>query len=227
MKMHPLFAAGTLVLALAACRPGAAEYTESESPKNITVDNASASIDLRFVPRSSRLVAADAARLRGLAATGSIAPSDRVAVAAAGSPALAHARFETVAAELLHYNIVASERSLAPGRPNRAIVEAERYLVTLPPCPNWSKEATTRFTNTNASNFGCADATDLALIVANPADLASGRPFGPVEGEPEAAAVNRYLNDKVQLPAAANVGPIVAPSAQAPGPSAGAAGSPQ
>src|SRR5579862_8492748 len=148
MKLHPLLAAGALLLALAACRPGAAEYTDSEAPKNVTVNNASASVDLRFAPGSSRLLPRDAARLRTLAATGAIARSDRVTVAAAGSPALAQARFATIAAELLRYNIPASQRPLGPDRPNQAIVEAERYLVTLPPCPNWSKTPTIRFTNT-------------------------------------------------------------------------------
>lgn len=228
MKLHPLFAAGAVLLALAACRPGTAEYTESEAPKNIGLDNASATVDVHFAPGSARLLPADAALLRRLAASGRITGSDRVGVAAGGNPALAHARYEAIAAELLHFNIAASERPQMPGPPNRAVVIAERYLVTLPPCPNWSKDATIRFSNTNASNFGCADATNLALIVAHPADLAEGRPLGLAEAQPAAAAVNRYLNDKVQLPTAAALGPIAATSTAAPGGNAAAAaGSPQ
>src|SRR5579863_4926226 len=136
MKLQPCLVGIALLLALAACRPGAAEYTESEAPKNLVLDNATASVDVRFLPGSSRLLARDAARLRALAASGGIAPSDRVTVAAQGSPGLAKARFDTIAAELLPYRVVASAGTLGGVPPNHAIVETGRYLVTLPPCPN-------------------------------------------------------------------------------------------
>jgi pilus assembly protein CpaD len=221
-KLHPRLLAVAVLLALAACRPGAAEYTEAEAPKNLTLDNASAHVSLRFAPGSSRLVAGDAARLRALAASGGISSSDRVSVAAAGSPALATARFQTISAELLRYGVVASQRQLAAIPPNQAVIDSGRYLVTLPPCPNWSKSSATDFTNTSASNFGCATAVNLGMSVAYPADLVEGRPIMSTEGTPAAAAVNRYLTDKVQLPTAAAVGPIAAQSAGTP-PSAGAA----
>ncbi len=147
-------------------------------------------------------------------------------VAASGSPALAAARFESIAAELLHYHIIASQGSLSAAPPNRAIIETGRYLVTLPPCPNWSKQAHVGFTNTLPSNFGCATAVDLGLSVWNPADLAEGRPVGMAEAAPAAAAVNRYLNDKVLLPTAAALGPIAATNTGPPaGAGAGASGS--
>lgn len=214
MKLHPLIAA-VLVLSLAACLP--AEYTESEAPKNLTLDNASAHLSVAFAPGSSHLRAADAARLRAMVANGGIAPSDRVTVAVAGSPALAAARFETVAAELLRHRVVASQRSLAAVPPNQAVIQTERYLVTLPPCPNWSKFPSVRYTNTHSSNFGCATAVNLGLSVATPADLVEGRPLGLADGRPAAAAVNRYLSDSVQLPAATTVGPIAGAATQAPG----------
>lgn len=224
MRAHPYLVAGGLLLALAACRPGAAEYTEAQAPNNLVVDNASARLDLHFVPGSAHLYRRDAWRLASMAANGMIAPSDRVMVAAAGPPALAAARVHTVATELLRYNIVATGETLAGVPPNHALVETGRYMVTLPACPNWSKEAVEHFTNTDASNFGCANETDLGMSVANPADLAEGRPVGLTEGEPAVGAVDRYLTDKVTLPAAAALGPISAPAAAAPtGGGAGAA----
>lgn len=225
MKVHPYLAAAGLLLALAACRPGAAEYTESEAPKNLVLDKASSHIDLRFAPGSSHLLAGDAARLRALAARGGIAPSDRVTVAAAGGPALAAARFRTVADELVAYHIVATQGWLAAVGPNHAVVETGRYLVTLPPCPNWSKEPVEHFTNTLPSNFGCATISDLGESVASPADLAEGRPVGLAEGQPASAAVERYLTDKVQLPAAVAL-TNVAPAAASSTPSGGGEASP-
>ena len=224
MKMHPCLAAGALLLALAACRPGAAEYTESEAPKAIRLDNATTHLDVRFPAGSSRLFARDAARLRALAGSGGIAPSDRVWVAVAGGPALAAARFNTIAAELLRYRIVASEIPLAGVGRNRAVIETERYLVSLPPCPNWSKPPPLAFTNSHASNFGCATATNFGLMVASPADLVEGRPLGLADAIPAAAAVQRYQGDKVQLPAASGIGPIAATSTAPTGSGATGAG---
>ena len=224
MKVYRCLVAGALLSALAACNPLTAEYTESEAPNDLVVDNASSHIVVRFVPGSSRLYAHDAAQLRILAASGRIAPSDRVTVAVGGTPNLARARFSAVAGQLLRYNVVASERFAAVPA-NRAIVETGRYLVTLPPCPNWSKDASLRFTNTVSSNYGCAAAVDLGRMVASPTDLAEGRPVGPVDAIPAAAAVQRYEADKVELPqAVTGLGPITTPSSSGGGGGSSGAG---
>lgn len=221
MKMLHRLAAAALLLGLGAC---AAQYTDNEWPKQVTLDNANARVDVRFAPGSSRLWPSDAARLRGLAATGAIAPSDRVVVLASGPPRLANARFEAIARTLLPYNIVAMQGPLMPVPVNRAIIESERYLVTLPQCPNWSKYPPLGYTNTHASNFGCTTAVDLALMVANPADLAEGRPHGTVDANPAVSAVQRYQTDKVQLPSAASLTGIPAASAAPTGAGATGAG---
>ncbi len=102
------------LLALAACRPGAAEYTEAESPKVLRVDG--------------------------------------------------------------------------------------RNMVSLPPCPNWSQYPASDFTNMKTSNYGCATATNLGLMVANPADLVAGRDLARADATPAVSSVTRYLTDKVKLP---------------------------
>jgi len=210
MKLQPHLAAVALVLGLTAC---VTDYSEVEAPKHLTLDNASGRIDVRFAPGSSRLRAGDAARLHALAAGGKIAPSDRVAVSAAGGPALARARFASIAGELLRHRIVATELPLAAVPPNRAIVQTGRYLVTTPPCPNWSKNPPLDYTNVHASNFGCAMALNFGRMVASPADLAEGRPVGLADARPAVAAVNLYRLDKVVLPTAAGLGPIAGTSA--------------
>jgi pilus assembly protein CpaD len=220
MKLHLYFVPVALALALAACRPAASEYSEAEAPKDLRLDNATTHVDLRFAPGSTRLVGRDAARLRALVGTGGLQPADRVLVATGGSPGLARARFEAIATELAPYRIVASPKPVAVG-PNQAIVESVRYLVTLPACPNWTGPGPHDFTNSGHSNFGCADQVNLGRMVASPADLVEGRPVAATEGTPAAAAVNRYLTDKVQLPTAATVGPIAAQPAAAPAAAAG------
>ncbi len=197
-------------LALAGCAPGAAEYTKSEAPNRLQVEGSTSAVQIAFAPGSDRLVPAAAGRLDGLVAAGVIRPPDRVAVAAAGPPGLAAAREAAVSSRLLRWGIIAEAHPL-PGVPaNRAIVTVGRYAVTLPSCPNWSMPRANDFTNALPSNFGCATAVNLGLLVASPADLVAGRQLAPADGKPAAAAVDRYLNDQVQLPVTTTVAPISA-----------------
>ena len=126
---------------------------------------------------------------------------------------LAAARFDAVAASLLPY--AHRRRAPAPGLgapPGTAVIRRERYLVTLPPCPDWSKPAAGAgdFTNTASSNFGCATAVNLGLTVAQPADLVEARPVGLTGAVPPRDGRGQLPNGKVVLPAAAHIGPIAA-----------------
>jgi pilus assembly protein CpaD len=201
MKPYPL---AIVFLALAACRPAATEWTDREAPKYLRLDNAAVSVNVRFAAGSAQLLPADAARLRGMAVTGAILPSDRVAVAVGGGPGLAEARRDAISAALLPYGIVTSPSALAGVSTNHAVVEVGRYLVTLPPCPNWSKAPGTDFTNSYPSNWACATQTNLGQMVANPSDLVAGQPLSPALGPTEVAAVDRYFTDKVKPPRASS-----------------------
>ena len=200
MRMHPYPIIVAVALVLAACRPAATEWTESEAPNRLRLDDAAVSVNLRFAAGSPYLLPADAQRLRAMAATGAIARSDRVSVAVGGGPGLAEARRDAIEAALLPYGIVASALSLAGLPANQAVVQVGRYVVTLPPCPNWSKAQGTDFTNSYASNFACATQTNLGQMVAYPSDLVAGQPLGLAAGQPAVAAVQRYLTDKVKPP---------------------------
>jgi pilus assembly protein CpaD len=210
------WALATALSLLAACAP-VSTYSEAEAPKNLRLDTSTTHADLRFASGTAQLNPADAAQLRRMAVTGAIGPADRVTVAAAGAPALAEQRFGAVAVVLQQYGIVAAPGRLADLPANHAIVEVGRTLVTLPPCPNWSKPSTADFGNTPSSDFGCATETNLGLMVANPSDLASGRPNGAPLGQPAAAAVQRYLTERVQaLPSAASANPFSSAASAAP-----------
>jgi pilus assembly protein CpaD len=223
MRTHPYPVALTLMLALAACEQ-ASEYTRSEAPKQLKLDEATIRVDLHFPPGSDRLAAGDAARLRAMAATGKLAPADRVLVSAGGAPQLAAARVASVSEALLAYGIVAGPGGLAGVASDRALVEAQRYLVTLPPCPNWSKPPAHDFTNAVDSNFGCATVSNFGRMVANPADLDAGRPLGLAAGQPSAAAVERYLTERVPPAPPSSISTITAPPISPPGLSPGGGG---
>jgi pilus biogenesis lipoprotein CpaD len=82
-------------------------------------------------------------------------------------------------------------------RQNRRVeLVLERYLVTLPGCPDWSRRSGTDFANLPHSNFGCATQTNLGLMVAEPRDLLRGRTLGPADGIHQAEGVVRYREGK-------------------------------
>src|SRR5207253_1734121 len=145
-------------------------------------------------------------------------------IAAAGPPGLAERRAAAISGELLRYGVVATVLPIDPLPANRAVISIGRYAVTLPTCPNWSQSLSYEFTNALTSNYGCANATNLGLMVASPADLASGRPFTGIEAQPAAAAVQRYLTDKVKPPPSPTASPFAASAGGGEGGGGAAAG---
>src|SRR5437764_11933817 len=179
MNMKPYQLLAIAFLALAACRPAATEWTESEASKWIRLDNASVAINVRFAPGSAQLLPADAARRRAMTATGAIQPSDRVAVAVGGGPALEEARRDAISAALLSYGIVTSPSALSGVATNHAVVEVGRYRVTTTPCPNCSKASGTDFALSFPSNWACSNPTNLGQLTAQPSDHVAGQPQSP------------------------------------------------
>ena len=204
-RLYPI--AIPMMLALTGC---ATDYSKSEAPNNLRVDGAETRIDLAFVPGSARLSAGEGARLDRLVAAGMIRPADRVTITVAGPPRLAEQRAAGISSTLLAYGIVADTLPLRTIPANHAILDIGRYTVTLPPCPNWTQAPDALYTNAYTSNWGCAAATNLGLMVANPADLVSGRTLAPADGQPAVAAVERYMNDRIKQPPAPTASPFAA-----------------
>jgi pilus assembly protein CpaD len=222
MKIHLRLVVLPLMLGLAAC---VTEYSKSEAPDQLRVEGAESRRELAFAPGSANLAQGELRKLDGWVLTGSIRPADRVAVAAAGPPRLAEQRAATVSRELLRYGIVTQTLALDGGVPaNGAILSVGRYAVTLPTCPNWSQTLSYEFTNAFSSNYGCANTTNLGLMVASPADLVSGRTLAPADGQPTVAAVQRYMTDRVKPPPQPTASPFAGGGGGAGGGSGGDTG---
>jgi pilus assembly protein CpaD len=204
-RLYPV--ALPLLLGLAAC---VTEYSKSEAPAELRVDGAESRVEFAFAGGSDRLASGEAGRLDRLVVAGNIRPADRVVIAAAGPPGLAERRAAAISSELLRYGIVAQTLTLDTVPANRAIVSVGRYAVTLPACPNWSQSLSYDFTNALTSNYGCANVTNLGLMVASPADLVSGRTLAPADGTPAVTAVQRYLTDRVKPPPQPTASPFAA-----------------
>jgi pilus assembly protein CpaD len=80
----------------------------------------------------------------------------------------------------------------------RVEVLVSAYEVVLPGCPDWSRDPAFDPRNLPLSNLGCANAVNLGLMVADPADLERGRPLGPADAVRESEAIVRYRTDKVK-----------------------------
>ena len=207
IPFHPMLL--PLLLGLAAC---AAEYSKSEAPTALRVDGAQSRQEIAFAAGSAALTPSEVRKLNDWVLSGGIRPADRVAIAAGGLPALAQARTAAISQVLLRWGIVATPQPLADVAANRAVVNVGRYAVTLPTCPNWSQSLQWEFTNAYTSNYGCADATNLGLMVASPGDLVSGRQFTGVDAVPAVNAVDLYLTDRIKPPPQPTASPFAAPT---------------
>ena len=88
---------------------------------------------------------------------------------------------------------LSSESSESAWAKNRRVeIVLERYVVTPPACPDWSRRSGRDYTNQPHSNFGCATETNLGLMIADPRDLVRGRSLGSADGVHQAAGVARY-----------------------------------
>jgi pilus biogenesis lipoprotein CpaD len=74
----------------------------------------------------------------------------------------------------------------------RVEIVLERYLVTTPACPDWSRRSGLDYANQPHSNFGCATETNLGLMIAEPRDLLRGRDLDPADGVHQAEGIVRY-----------------------------------
>jgi pilus assembly protein CpaD len=210
-----------LLLGLAGC---AAEYSKSEAPTALRVDGAESRREIAFAAGSATLSPSEIRKINGWVLSGGIRPADRVAIAAGGPAALAKARAAAISRALLRWGIVTTAEPFADVAANRAVVNIGRYAVTLPDCPNWSQSLQWEFTNAFTSNYGCADATNLGLMVASPGDLVSGREFTGIDAVPAINAVNRYQTDKITPPPTPTASPFAASTSG--GAAAGAGGGP-
>ena len=191
-----------LGLALAGCTPPVSEWSDAEASKQIRVDYVRLQHDTVFVPGSADLAAGEADSLASFLDEAEVAGGDHVFFQPAGDDKLVAARIGQLTRQLSHRGIGATTLP-ADGSTVAAdhmTVVVERYVVTPPDCPNWSKPPVGDHSNATGSNFGCADATNLSLMVADPRDLLVGRPLGPPRGDPALTGYARYRNGKPAQP---------------------------
>lgn len=135
------------------------------------------------------LNSSEAARLSGWFNSMKLGYGDRVAVDMAGNydSEAARAAVGAIAARyglLIDDNAPVTAGEVAPGNVRVVI---SRMRASVPNCPDWSRKSQPEFNGNAMSNFGCATNSNLAAMVANPADLVSGQP-GSASSSADAAS---------------------------------------
>jgi pilus biogenesis lipoprotein CpaD len=117
-----------------------------------------------------------------------------------GEGALVVKRVNAVEAELGRRGItVDSIRGVPDGQAGTVSILAKAVTVVPPPCPGYNAPITLDTQYQPVVPSGCSNEANLDLMVANPADLAGGRPLPPANGEASALASQRYNEGKVPV----------------------------
>ncbi|TWA75942.1 pilus assembly protein CpaD [Azospirillum brasilense] len=188
-----------LTLLAGACTPVEALWTPADTPRDVTVERAESAA---WLPATrNRLAPADTAQLRRLIEELGEPPRTRVTIALP-TGAEQHQAVPVVRA-LAGFgvdpaNITVARQLGGDAGPVRGIaVTAELYAAVPPRCPDWRRTVMDDNSFRPSSNFGCANANNLAVMLADPGDLAAPRRLGPADGAAQEAAVDRYKTNKV------------------------------
>ncbi|MDG2535482.1 CpaD family pilus assembly lipoprotein [Sphingomonas sp. HITSZ_GF] len=139
------------------------------------------------------LAAGENQRLAGWMSAMGLRYGDRVAIddGAAGTTAR-----DEVAAEAGRYGLMLADRApvtagqIAPGT-IRVVVT--RMTAGVPGCPDHSRAAEYTFEASTSSNYGCATNSNLAAMIADPADLVRGAAGSPTaDQQTNAKAIGAY-----------------------------------
>jgi pilus assembly protein CpaD len=186
---------------------GPAEISEQLPPKQTHVELVALDHDVDFARGTRTVTASEVAGLSNFLKDNAVGEGDSVTVAGSNTAsALTAARRAAVLAELNRLHIHAMPATVTAPVSNAVRVHVDHVVVTAPSCPDWSKAEADNPDNTTSSNFGCATETNLAAMVANPADLAKGRPSGTADGEALARGVELYRSGNLSKTLSANSG---------------------
>lgn len=165
--------------------------------------------DVQFPPGQFRMASVEGQRLSFFLEQVDVSYGDTVVLMAepaegadfATASRLTERRAETVS-DFLAINRIDAKDLLsrvgdAPSSDNAVTVVVRRHVVALPACPDWTDKPGDNHTNQPMSNWSCATATNLGMMVADPGDLARGRDPGYADGERQAMSIETYRKGEI------------------------------
>jgi pilus assembly protein CpaD len=188
----------SLGLAIAACNPLTPPFKPGDSSfKQLKVDYVRLAHPAVFGPNAVKLSGEESQKLAAFLDNAQITADDHVYIEPPSADKLATQRIGQIAHQLAARGIGVRTLPAKSEAPNDQLtVLVERYVVTPPACPDWTKDPVSDHDNELYSNTGCANVTNLGLMVADPRDLVIGRQMGPDEGNPALAGIARYRAGK-------------------------------
>lgn len=180
-----------ILIVLAGCNP-TAERSETEYAKTNKVDFLRFEHDVVYRGGALDPSSLEAVRLSIFLREIQVQPSDTILVSGGTS-----GQRMALRRQFAYRRLVAHDTGVI-GAPDRVRVAVERYIVTPPTCPDWSKPVGEDPQNTPPPNFGCATTANLGMMVANPRDLIQGRSPGTSDGAAVSAAIKRYRDGKIR-----------------------------
>jgi len=174
-----------------------------EAPKRVAVVERAMVHRVVFGPEVAEPSPTETDRLAAFLAETGTDRDDRVHVIAAAADPLADARLAAVGRWLEDRGapVFAMPDGANPAPPEPGTVEVVLLRhVAVPPqgCPDWTDWPGETFENDHSSNFGCATATNRALMVAHPRDLVQGRAMDPMDGTFAAGSMKRYRDRETE-----------------------------
>ena len=183
--------------ALAACdSPG--EWSATEAPRHLRVDFQRLTHTAGFGATATQLTQNEQESMGAFLPAAQVTTDDPIYLEGASSDRLSGPRISALARDLTRRGYSVATLPAAPDAVprNALLVVVERYVVTPPDCPNWTKSPSGDHENAQSSNFGCSDTTNLGLMVADPRDLVIGRQLGPAGAAQAGLAIQRYRDGK-------------------------------
>lgn len=205
--------------------PPLTDGATTELPNPLQVTTMRESHMLRYAPGGTTPNAAEVSGLNSFLTANQVAPGDSVLVeraAPVGPAAIAldDKRTARLTAALGRQS-VKTAMAFEPAVPAGQIrLTVDRIVASVPNCPNWSKAPGNDFGNTMHSDFGCANASNLAAMVDDVRDLAGGRTMGPGKGDAALEAMHKYRTGKVAALSGEDTGSGLALPAAPPAPPA-------
>lgn len=198
-------------LALGACIPRTAQWSGTEPVKRNQVELVRLAHDVRFPADGATLSPAQATAIANFLESVELRYGDRLALdlgqddegrVSPANLARAKAIRDHLASLGLDLATAPVDRGAAPDADTVRLL-VERYVVTLPPCPDWRQPAYPNYNNAPTSNVGCANVTALGMMVANPRDLVAPETYEALSGEVQSRGVGNLNEDQVKWRAGA------------------------
>ncbi|NQU56198.1 MAG: hypothetical protein HQ513_03110 [Rhodospirillales bacterium] len=208
-------AVATLTI-VAGCQslPHFEDWSNVPVAKQPQVNQVQYSHQVTFDPASADLSGKEGERLLGFLSNAQAARKDAFYLVSGNAQvpsSLSDARKTIVAEYLSNFGVeirpLSSDFGVKSPAANAVDLVIRRYVVTLPGCPDWSGDRFT-YNNVPTSNWGCASATNLGLMVAEPGDLVRGRDEGYADGEYAATSISNYRKGETKSIVAEEIGVV-------------------